>query len=878
MGLINKIQNTLFPTKTQKLVKAINSHQHNLIMLRAEIGEKISESDKYSEEDLYAVLSALKSKEIEIIKAEQGDKKELVSNLKETNKLKYNDKLKESLGRKRDTMPQVDADSLTDFMLHFKDKADVKKVTKKISELKPSQDEINEDKVYDILGKKFDGQEEKTRYIISSDNYILDGHHRWAADLELDNDDTKLVDCYQIDVPIKQLIKRANMMNATKKRDIDGVEKSFLILNFENDESFDSEEEMMKSLSPEIIEHILYEHRPVGIPNDEFVKAIETITEAYKGNEKLGELLKSEVESQKRAQGLVPVRRNVRRDDGTTFSQIFWVLPNQIEGRTNPLTETNTDTPQRQVRLSTKAKKMFEHQKSIEHLVKVGDDVVVRFIGAITGNKYNLSKGFKVARIKAKSIVVETTDVMWDTGTGNERYPMTFRKGQRFEIPRTTNPLWSEFQNFELHLSEEEIKKREEELKAAFSPQKIEALRAKGFNVFPELVGKTAEYCQSYLEKYMTKWKNFSPDSLFTNLKSIIGSTFPGPLTEKYVVSSDANLGKLKFSITVHKGQKRLMFMERNEISGQAAGMGSDRKGIAHSFFALDPYYQGGGFCKKMFKELYKEYKKCDVDFLYVHANISVGGYTWASMGFHVDKRTAMEMVGWFRPGKKTVINKGETYIIPGKGDCEDVKIEGSKIFIKRKGETDFLDVTDEKCITPMKKIEYDKIKKQLDEKIKLRDLEKKEENIDTANVTAIELSVDELNNEISALQAKLDRIPSIKRYSTEDVDGRTIVVDDGKLETYEITEQDKIEAQRIFNKWNNENPGSNRFPAKLLANISNKKAGKAAMLGTNWYGTCDLRNPNERILFEQAIGWENPVISTSEPKPVAPRRRRQAA
>lgn len=875
MGFINKIQNTLFPNKNQKLVKAINGHQHNLIMLRAEIGEKISESDKYSEDDLYAVLSALKSKEIEIVKAEQEQKKELVSNLKETNKLKYNDKLKESLGRKRHTLPQVDSESLTDFMLHFKDKADVKIVTKKISELKPSQDELDEDKVYDILAKKFDGSDSTTKYIISSDNYILDGHHRWGADLELDSDDTKLVDCYQIDVPIKQLIKRANMMNLTKKRDINDVEKSFMILNFENDEEFDSQDEMMKSLSPQIIEHILYEHRPVGIPNDEFVKAIETISEAYKHNEKLGELLKSEVESQKRAQGLVPVRRNVRRDDGTTFSQIFWVLPNQIEGRSNPATETNSEAPQRQVRLSTKAKKMFEHQKSVEHLVKVGDDVVVRFIGAITGNKYNLSKGFKVARIKAKSIVVETTDIMWDTGTGSERHPMTFRKGQRFEIPRTTSPLWSEFQNFELHLSEEEIKRREEALKAAFSPEKIAALRAKGFDVFPELVGKTTEYCQAYLEKYMEKWKNFNPDTLFTGLKSIIHGVFGDGIREKYIVTTDSTIGKLKFSVTVDKGTKRLMFMERNEASGGQYGM-PGKKGISHSFFALDPYYQGGGFCKKIFHELYKQYKDSNVDFLAVHANISVGGYTWASMGFHVNKRTAMEMVGWFRPGKKTVINKGETYIIPGKGDCEDVKIEGDKLFIKRKGESDFTDVTDEKCITPMKKIEYSKIEAELNDKIKLRDLENWDKKIDPNGAQAMTLSVEELNEEISKLQDKLERIPKVQRYKTEEVDGRKIIVDDGRLETYEITEADKAEAQRIFNKWNNENPGSDRFPAKLLANISNKKAGKAAMLGTDWNGTCDLRKENERILFEQAIGWENSVISTSEPKPVTTRRRRQ--
>jgi hypothetical protein len=144
-------------------------------------------------------------------------------------KYAYKDKMKNSLGKERGEMPQVDSENITDFLLHFKETVGVSKVKKKLSSLKPSQDEINEDKVLHFIAEHKDKKAKVplTKYIISNDNYILDGHHRWAADLETRGED-ETVDCYRINLPAEDLIQQANKLKITKNEDIeDNLVKAF---------------------------------------------------------------------------------------------------------------------------------------------------------------------------------------------------------------------------------------------------------------------------------------------------------------------------------------------------------------------------------------------------------------------------------------------------------------------------------------------------------------------------------------------------------------------------------------------------------------------------------------------------------------------------
>lgn len=146
-------------------------------------------------------------------------------------RLSYLDYMEDNLGISRDQMPQITTDNLDDFLIHYASKASVRKTTKKLCDIKPTQSEINEDKVIDRIKQDSDSWE-KRKYIISLDGYLLDGHHDWAYGLQ--KDPNKEVEVYRVSIPIKKLISRTNKMKITKKLDINDqeVKKSLEIIEY----------------------------------------------------------------------------------------------------------------------------------------------------------------------------------------------------------------------------------------------------------------------------------------------------------------------------------------------------------------------------------------------------------------------------------------------------------------------------------------------------------------------------------------------------------------------------------------------------------------------------------------------------------------------
>jgi len=71
---------------------------------------------------------------------------------------------------------------------------------------------------------------------------------------------------------------------------------------------------------------------------------------------------------------------------------------------------------------------------------------------------------------------------------------------------------------------------------------------------------------------------------------------------------------------------------------------------------------------------------------------------------------------------------------------------------------------------------------------------------------------------------------------------------------TYTITQSDADEAKRRFDSFYRVNDGSTKFPMRLLASISDGKAGKALLLHESWAGSIDLRKPDQRTDFENYI------------------------
>jgi hypothetical protein len=125
---------------------------------------------------------------------------------------------KGNLGILRKNMPQIKSNHVPEFMKWLKTFG-VSMITKSVAikTLKMTQKEVSMDK---ILGMINDAPEESLSkpIILSSDNYILDGHHRFVA-LYNKNKNIKLT-VYQVNVKIDALLELAHKFPKAIKQGI----------------------------------------------------------------------------------------------------------------------------------------------------------------------------------------------------------------------------------------------------------------------------------------------------------------------------------------------------------------------------------------------------------------------------------------------------------------------------------------------------------------------------------------------------------------------------------------------------------------------------------------------------------------------------------
>lgn len=121
-----------------------------------------------------------------------------------------------------------------------------------------------------------------------------------------------------------------------------------------------------------------------------------------------------------------------------------------------------------------------------------------------------------------------------------------------------------------------------------------------------------------------------------------------------------------------------------------------------HDYFEIPPEAQGKGFSKAVFRELYNHYKKINVNQIYVHANIDVGGYTWAKYGFSATNKfeaekackkskEALQIVSDFYKDKK---HRGKSF--PMRLLLEKFSVEEAKNILKHSDWQGILDFDNE--------------------------------------------------------------------------------------------------------------------------------------------------------------------------------------
>jgi GNAT superfamily N-acetyltransferase len=125
----------------------------------------------------------------------------------------------ESKGIPRVKMPQMNRALTKEFRKALIKKGyRIDKVEERASYLKATQDQLNGAKVALNAQRIKSGEKKLPRLVVSRDNYILDGHHKWAAVLGLDMRDNKLGDkkmkLARVDADIITLLKEAEEFGA----------------------------------------------------------------------------------------------------------------------------------------------------------------------------------------------------------------------------------------------------------------------------------------------------------------------------------------------------------------------------------------------------------------------------------------------------------------------------------------------------------------------------------------------------------------------------------------------------------------------------------------------------------------------------------------
>lgn len=124
---------------------------------------------------------------------------------------------KDTMGIKRKDMPQIKSADYPEFIEYLEDNgARFRKETVPASDLKAMQDEFSDKGIIKQLEKNIAQGPNTKAVIVSNDDYILDGHHRWLVALNTGDD----LNVYRINMPAWKLYELVNDFEKTYYKDI----------------------------------------------------------------------------------------------------------------------------------------------------------------------------------------------------------------------------------------------------------------------------------------------------------------------------------------------------------------------------------------------------------------------------------------------------------------------------------------------------------------------------------------------------------------------------------------------------------------------------------------------------------------------------------
>src|SRR6056300_83470 len=124
---------------------------------------------------------------------------------------------KDTLGVKRKDMPQVKSDDYAEFVEYLKSNgATFTKETIPARDLKAMQKEFSDEGIMKQLMKNIEQGPNRKAVIASSDDYIIDGHHRWLVAINTGAD----LNVFRVNLPAYELYDLVNKFEKTYYKDI----------------------------------------------------------------------------------------------------------------------------------------------------------------------------------------------------------------------------------------------------------------------------------------------------------------------------------------------------------------------------------------------------------------------------------------------------------------------------------------------------------------------------------------------------------------------------------------------------------------------------------------------------------------------------------
>jgi len=129
----------------------------------------------------------------------------------------------DNLGIPRSEMPQLSGAAFKTFIANVKAKGIKVESTKaKVGNLKATQREIKAAKAVGMADSYLKGKFDKITdpILVSKDNYILDGHHRYAALLSIG--DNREMNVLRVDMPVMEMLRESYRTPGMFRADVDG--------------------------------------------------------------------------------------------------------------------------------------------------------------------------------------------------------------------------------------------------------------------------------------------------------------------------------------------------------------------------------------------------------------------------------------------------------------------------------------------------------------------------------------------------------------------------------------------------------------------------------------------------------------------------------